>query len=230
MVRLAVFPVALVLTAALATPALASGPTWSQIKSTTSWEHLSDRDHDDAGTVKVAVAEISGLKCLKGSVTVPGKAEVFLGVATDIKGSTKWSTAGLSESAVLGTNGNVLDYYQYLDVPGWTGASDRFWFLRGTTEKSGSTTTFWWDRMGDGGGPYAEKFKAVQAANPKAVEPPLNVGGWVFTQVGANVDIGYYVCSDTGGSLPRAIQYAAAKQTLPDTVGDLVREGKKRGN
>ncbi len=229
MVRRTAVLAALMLSAALATPAFAEGPTWSQIKTTSSWEHLADRDHDDAGTVKVAVAEIGGLKCLRGSVTVPGKASVFLGVSMDIKGSTSWSTAGLSESAVLGTDGNVLDYYQYLDVPGWTGASDRFWFLRGTKEVSGDTLTFWWDRMGEGGGPYADRFAKVQADNPKAVEPPLNVGGWVFKQVGANVDVAYYVCSDTGGSLPRAIQYAAAKQTLPDTVGDLVREAKKRG-
>jgi len=228
MVRIASIPAALILTAALASPALAAGPTWSQIKATTSWEHLSDRDHDDAGTIKVAVAEIGGLKCLKGSATVAGSADTYLGVAKDIKGGTKWSTAGLSESVVLGTPSGYIDYYQYLDVPGWTGASDRFWFLRGTTENSGNTKTFWWDRMGDNGGEYSAKFAEVVAANPKAVEPPLNVGGWTFTQSGGNVAIAYFVCSDTGGSLPRAIQYAAAKQTLPDTLGDLVREGKKR--
>jgi hypothetical protein len=228
MVRSAHLFLAAVLAAVIPSTALADGPTWPQIKATSSWEHLSDRDHDDAGTVKVAVAEIGGLKCLRGTATISGKAESFLGVATDIKGSIKWSKAGLSESAVLGGSGSVIDYYQYLDVPGWTGASDRFWFLRGTKEVSGSTHTFWWDRMGDNGGPYAERFTQVQTAHPKAVEPPMNVGGWMFTQRGGNVDVGYYVCSDTGGSLPRAIQYAAAKQTLPDTVGDLVREGKKR--
>ncbi len=218
---------AVVLSLAVATPALA-GPTWSTIKSTTSWEFLADRDHDDAGTIKVYVAELDGIKCLKGTVTTAGDAGTYLGVAMDIKGSTKWSTAGLSESEVLGQSGNTLDYYQYLDVPGWTGASDRFWFLRGTKEESGSTKAFWWDRMGDNGGPYSKRFTEVATANPSAIEPPLNVGGWTFTQSGANVESSYFVCSDTGGVLPKAIQYAAAKRTLPDTVGDLIREAKKR--
>ena len=219
---------ALVLGLAVATPALAGGPTWSQIKSTTDWEHLADRSHDDAGTVKVYVATIGGLKCLKGTVKTAGSAATYLGVAKDIKGSMKWSSAGLSAAEVLGQSGNTLDYYQHLDVPGWTGASDRFWFLRGTTEESGTTKTFWWDRMGDNGGPYAARFAEVRTAHPDAVEPPVNVGGWVFTEANGSVESSYFVCSDTGGVLPKAIQYAAAKKTLPDTVGDLVREAKKR--
>ncbi|MCO4772458.1 MAG: hypothetical protein KDA24_20665 [Deltaproteobacteria bacterium] len=228
MVRFATVPAALVLCAAFSAPAFAGEVTWSQIKSASNWEHLADRDHDDAGVIKVYVAELSGTKCLKGTVVTPGNSETYLSVATDIVGSKKWSSAGLSESEVLAKSGDTLDYYQYLDVPGWTGASDRFWFLRGTKETAGATRTFWWNRMGDNGGPHAKRFGEVIAANPDAIEPPLNVGGWTFTQKDGNVESNYFVCSDTGGVLPKAIQYAAAKKTLPDTVGDLIREAKKR--
>lgn len=208
--------------------ALAGGPTWPMIKATTGWEHLADRSHDDAGTIKVHVAEISGLKCLKGESVTPGKADIYLGVAMDVKAAIDWSTAGLKYSEVLGGSGGTVEYFQYLDVPGWTGASDRFWFLRGTKESAGGALTFWWDRMGDRGGPHNTRFEQVMAENPDAIEPPTNVGGWSFVQEGDQVRSIYYVCSDTGGVLPKAIQYAAAKKTLPDTVGDLVREAIKR--
>jgi len=212
----------------LSTLAHAEGATWAAIKGTTSWEHLSERDHDDAGAINVYVAEIAGTKCLRGESLTPGKADVYLGVSMDIRAAMDWSTAGLKYSEVLGTSSSTVDYFQYLDVPGWTGASDRFWFLRGTKEVNGEVMTFWWDRMGENGGPHSARFAEVVAQNPKAVEPPLNVGGWSFVQEGANVRSRYYVCSDTGGVLPKALQYAAAKQTLPDTVGDLVREAVKR--
>lgn len=208
--------------------AYADGPTWPAIKATTSWEHLSDRSHDVAGTIAVHVAEIGGLKCLKGVSVTPGKADAYLTAAVDIPAAMNWSQAGLKYSEVLGTGASTVDYFQYLDVPGWTGASDRFWFLRGTTDTTSGVLTFWWDRMGERGGPHNARFEEVVAQNPSAVEPPLNVGGWTFVQEGANVRSSYHVCSDTGGSLPRAIQYAAAKQTLPDTVGDLVGEAIRR--
>ena len=71
-------------------------------------------------------------------------------------------------------------------------------------------------------------YRDFAAANPKAVEPPINVGGWYFKDAGAGVDITYLICTDAGGSIPYAIQNAATKKTLPDTVGDVVREAKKR--
>ena len=223
-------PIAAVLVGVTFASTLAvAGPTWPVIKATTAWEHLADRDHDDAGTISVHVAEIDGIKCLKGESLTPGTAATYLQVATDIPAALTWSSAGIKYSEVLATGPSTIDYFQYLDVPGWTGASDRFWFLRGTKESAGGALTFWWDRMGDNGGPHSARFAQIIAENEDAIEPPLNVGGWMFKQEGASVRSIYYVCSDTGGILPKAIQYAAAKKTLPDTVGDLVREAIKRG-
>ena len=70
----------------------------------------------------------------------------------------------------------------------------------------------------------------VLAANPKAIEPPVNVGGWTFTPTATGSDILYYLCTDVGGSIPRAVQSAATKGTLPDTLGDLVSEAGRRAN
>ena len=143
---------------------------------------------------------------------------------TDIPSATRWSTAGLTQSTLLGQSGNSLDYLQYLDVPAWTFSSDRFWILRGTKKISGSHYVFSWTRLGDKGGPYRSAYDAVLAANSSAVEPPLNVGAWEFTQSGSTTTVTYTICTDSGGSVPRSIQNAATKKTLPDTVGDLVRE------
>ena len=217
----------LLLTLAVAGVAQAD-PTWGLIKATDSWESIGTRDHEVAGEIEIHKAEIGGITCLQGVTKTDLPAETLYGVAADIATTKVWSSAGVRDSEVLGRPDGHLDYYQYLDVPGWTGASDRFWFLRGTTERKDNSLVFRWDRMGDSGGPYAERFRQVVEANPKAIEPPVNVGGWSFETAGSTVTVRYFVCSDTGGVLPKAIQYAASKQTLPDTVGDLIREGKKR--
>jgi hypothetical protein len=105
-------------------------------------------------------------------------------------------------------------------------AADWFWFLRGTTERSGDVVTFHWDRLVDGG-PHRAMYDQVIAAHPGAVEPQINVGGWWFRGT-APVEMRYFACTDGGGSIPQFVQTTATRRTLPDTVVDLVDEVKRR--
>ena len=148
-------------------------------------------------------------------------------VAMDIIGSMEWSTAGLTRSEILKNTGSSLDYFQYIDVPAWTFSSDRFWILRGTASTQGDEQQFTWHRLGENGGPYSAKFKAIQEETG-AIEPPVNVGGWEFKPNGSQTRVRYTICTDSGGSVPRGVQNMATKTTLPDTVGDLIRESIKR--
>lgn len=207
-------------------PAFAA-PTHPQMEAA-SWSHLADREHDDAGTVKVYSATVAGVSCFKAeATTAEADGKTMLGVVTDIPGSTRWSSAGVTKAQVLGRSGSSVTYYQYLDVPGWTMASDRYWFLTSKITDTGTLRAMKWERM-DPSGPYASRYQAFRTENSSAVEPPVNVGSWTFKDVEFGVGISYSICTDSGGSIPSAIQNAATRKTLPDTVGDVVREAKKR--
>lgn len=210
----------------VATTATAA-PTWSQVKTWTEWQSHSEKTHKDAGQVKVLKSTIDGVYCFKGEANADLDPEIMYEVAADIEGTLTWSTAGVTEAATLSSGGSTIDYYQYLNVPGWTMTKDRFWFLSGTVERSGGAVTFWWTRLEDGG-PYNAKWTEVKEAHPKAIEPPVNVGAWVFTPADSGTDIEYFICTDTGGAIPESLAATATTTTLPDTVGDLVREAAAR--
>ena len=42
------------------------------------------------------------------------------------------------------------------------------------------------------------------------------------------VQIDRGICTDAGGAIPQWLQRTTTRRTLPDTVGDLVREAKRR--
>lgn len=207
-------------------PAAVAGPAWSQIVQA-GWRDHSTRQHAEAGTVQVLRRSVGGVPCFQGVATVDVPRESLLGVAADIPSTVRWSTAGVREAEVLGGGGASFDFYQYLALPGWTLSSDRFWFLHGTVERTAASSVFRWDRI-EAGGAHGARYTAVRAAHPEAVEPPVNAGGWVFTDDPAGTRIQYYICSDVGGSIPITVQNVATTRTLPDTVGDLVREARRR--
>ena len=218
----------LILTALVLPAAATAGvPTWSDIESDTGWEHLTTRNHDVAGPVQVYRTTIKDITCFMGEGHTTIARDKLLNVALDIKGTIDWSSADVSDGDILSRSGNELDYYQYLDVPGWTMASDRFWFLHGKIVEETNKTVFHWTRL-ENGGAHSAKHADIVAANSSAIEPPVNVGAWEFLSTGENNRIRYYVCTDAGGSIPRAVQNFGTKSTLPDNVGDIIREAKKR--
>lgn len=209
----------------MATSALAT-PTHSQIDAA-GWAVVSTVNDADAGEVTISRATVDGVECFRGTAKTDVAPSTLLAVVADIDSSTRWSSAGLTEAKLLAKSGNELSYYQYLDVPGWTMSADRYWFLRSTVSVSPDKASLAWSRLVDGGG-FAEVYQKVKTEHPDAVEPPVNVGSWTFTRSGASVDIVYAICTVPGGSIPVAIQNAATKKTLPNTVGDVVREARRR--
>lgn len=212
---------------ALYVSAALAAPTWADIAATTAWTTDSTVDTSDAGKVEISTATIGGVSCFRAVATTDATVEALAATVMDVPGTIRWSTAGVTEAENLSKGATAFDYYQYLDVPGWTMSSDRFWFLHGTLTKEASGTMFRWERLIDGGA-YAEKYKAVKAAHPDAIEPPVNVGGWLFTGAAPTTKITYSLCTDSGGSIPQFVQTAATRRTLPDTLSDAVREAKKR--
>jgi hypothetical protein len=206
-------------------PAFAA-PTHAQIESA-SWAQISTRDTDAAGTVTVYQATVAGMTCFKGTAVTPAPVDKLLEVACDIGSAKRWSTAGVTRSELLQKTASTLQYWEYLDTPGWTLASDRFWFVKASVGTTGETSFLRWDELADGGD-FAAKFQEVRAEYPDAVEPVVNVGAWFFTKTDAGSRVDYEICTDPGGSIPVAIQTAAERRTLPDSLGDLVREARKR--
>ena len=212
--------------ALLLLPAATAGPAWSQIVQP-GWTVLSTRQHPDAGAVEVRARTVGGVACFAAAATVDLPREALLGVATDIPSSVRWSTAGVQEAETFAKSAASLDFFQYLALPSWTLSADRFWFLHGIVERTATRSVFRWDRL-EAGGPYTARYEAVREAHPGAVEPPINTGGWVFTAAEGGTRVEYYLCSDVGGSIPVTVQTLATTRTLPDTVGDVVREARRR--
>ena len=217
------FLFAVVLIPSVASAAL---PTWDQIKNDSGWV-ADSKSKTDQGEVAIEMRTIEGVSCFRGTMQSNASPDQLLGVVGDIPSAKTWSSAGLSASEVLSRAGTTIDYYEMLDVPGWTMASDRFWFLRGYSEKAEGRATFKWEKLVDGGA-HKARWDAVKAENPSAIEPPVNVGMWEFITSGTNTRVRYAVCTDSGGTLPQMLQNTATRKTLPDTVADAVREAKRR--
>ena len=205
----------------------AAEPAWATLLSEDGWESLGTPSTKETGPIDLRLKTIGGDPCLRGEVTVSWRAEVLMDVVTDFKGAPQITSETLIASRLLGNKGGVLEYYQHLDVPNWTMASDRFWVLRGQRVTEGPTVSFRWNRF-EWRTAYPDLAKQLDTEHSDAVEPQVNWGQWQFTESPEGTQVRYYICSNPGGSLPEWVQKAAATKTLPNTMADIMREGKKR--
>jgi hypothetical protein len=127
----------------------------------------------------------------------------------------------LSHSVVLKTSGNTIDFWQYLKVPGWTLANDRYWFAKATISrdiggvKGHHKQT--WQHIDPSA--YPADLAKAKAVDEDAVMTPLNYGSWeVIPQGNGTTKLIYRVVSDPGGRLPKAAQAIATGKTLPDNL------------
>jgi hypothetical protein len=208
---------------------LAAEPTQAELLSKDGWTVDSTVTSKDVGDVEVFTKRIDAVPCFQARATAIVPQERFEEIVSDVKSHTAWSTNGLTESTLLGRSDGGFDYYQYLDVPNWTFASDRFWFVHGSLSHDATGAGLWtWKRL-DQGGSYKEQYDKFLADHGSAIEPPVNIGAWWFKTDGSGTtDVRYYLCTDSGGALPAAIATAATRRTIPGTVADLIREAKKR--
>lgn len=215
----------LALTLAHADPG--SDTDWDTLLSDEGWSQVATPSPKGTGPIDLRLKEIGGKPCLRGEVTVQPSADVLLATATDIDGSPDFSRESLLASKVIASDGGRVDYYQVLDVPDWTMASDRYWVLRGEKRQEGEARSFRWNRF-DWRAAHPELAAELDAKHAGAVEPQTNWGAWVFQPVGDKTLVRYHLCSSAGGSLPEWIQKAAATKTLPNTMADVIVEAAKR--
>ena len=202
-------------------------PTHAAIDSA-SWSQTGTVKNKEVGPVGIWRAQIGGVDCFRGTATTDVSPEKLFDVVADVEGAKRWSSAGITEAKTLARSSSQMAYYQYLDIPGWTMAADRFWFLKADLHRGSDRASLKWTPLGSGGGPHAAEYQRVTTEHPNAVEPTVNVGSWVFEAGSAGVRMTYSICTKPGGSIPSAIQNAATKRTLPDTLGDVVREARRR--
>ncbi|MCO4746044.1 MAG: hypothetical protein KC912_14710 [Proteobacteria bacterium] len=207
--------------------ASASAADFDTLFAESGWSDLGEDTKKETGTMQLKLKEVGGTQCLLAIADVDVSADVIYEVITDVPAAKEFSSETLIASKVLGSDGPAVHYYQHLDVPGWTMASDRFWVLSGTDFSSGDTKAFKWDRF-DWRTAYPALATDIDTNHSGAVEPVTNYGAWVFSPSATGTQAKYYICSDPGGSLPEWLKKTAATKTLPNTVADVMREARKR--
>ncbi|MCB9674789.1 MAG: hypothetical protein H6737_06705 [Alphaproteobacteria bacterium] len=212
---------------------IALAADWSALADPSGWELVATGSHEHAepggGTspIEIRLKTIDGTRCLQGTTVVGLDRDVLYDVVTDVPAAKDFSSETLLAAEVLGRDGKSVDYYQHLDVPGWTMANDRFWVLRGTDTSAGDVRSFRWERF-DWRTAYPELAKRIEADHKGSVEPDPNYGSWRFEPADGKTRAVYTLCSNPGGSLPEWVQKAAATRTLPGTIGDVMREAGRR--
>ncbi|TNE87128.1 MAG: hypothetical protein EP330_19360 [Deltaproteobacteria bacterium] len=205
----------------------AQADDFSTLLADSGWEDIGKDNKKETGEMILSLKEISGVQCLRAVATVDVPADKIYEVVTDVPAAKDFSSETLIASRVLGKDGNKVHYYQHLDIPGWTMASDRYWVLAGEDFSSGDTRAFRWNRF-DWRSAYPDLATDLDTNHEGAVEPVTNYGAWVMTPEGGSTKATYFICSDPGGSLPEWLKKTAATKTLPNTVADVMREARKR--
>ena len=190
------------------------------------WEHFDTVSAGEAGLLVIDVKRLE-TPCLRVAARVDLPAEVLMDVVTDVPAAPQITRETLIASEVLRHSGDQMDYYQHLDVPGWTLAADRFWVLRGENIQRPEGPMFQWHRF-EWSTDYPELAARLAAEHPSAIEPEVNWGAWTFEETDGTTHARYHLCSDAGGRLPRWVRKLAATRTIPATVEDVVRAARRR--
>jgi hypothetical protein len=109
------------------------------------WTHLELVHAGAAGDVQLDVKQLD-TPCLRATATVDLPADVLLDVVTDVPGAGAITRETLLASEVLGEHDGAIDYYQHLDVPGWTLSADRYWVVRGQRSLGPNGPQYRWSR------------------------------------------------------------------------------------
>lgn len=207
----------------LPTPAMAEpspAALQKQMDTDSGWE---DHKLDAKGGVDVYKKKIDGLDLVafKGELVTDVDGGLLFDAITAFETHVGLSDdIPLTASVVLGRKGNTVDFYQYLDVPGWTLANDRFWFARATIQRDWGGAGHHrqsWEKID--ATLYPDHLAAALARDEDAVLTPTNVGSWEVVPLGdGRSRLIYRVLSDPGGKLPKAAQALATGRTLPDNL------------
>lgn len=227
---LALLLLAAVLAAPLTAQALTAAEIQAALDSDSGWKLYKE---DAKGGVDVYKKEIAGLEVpgFKGEKIMDVSGDMLFEVIIDIAHQAGMSEdIPLKESHIISRTATTIDFWQYLDVPGWTLANDRYWFCHGVIMKDhgGPGHHKWiWNKLD--GSRFPKQREAAMAIDDDAVETALNHGSWEIVPQGAGkVKLIYRVISNPGGKLPKSAQSLATGTTLPDNLLQMEGEAKKR--
>jgi hypothetical protein len=214
----------MLIAALLATAAHAASPATLKagLNEEAGWAQVAVKQQDNIGEVIVRHKKVSGVDCLEGVARTDAKIDAMLFAARDINTATTWSSSDLTESKAL-SKGGTFDYYQVLNNP--FPIKDRYWFLKGTTVKTGDAVSFEWFHI-DASTAWPDALAHVNETFPDALSTGDNVGAWIFAPEGDKVRVHYRVCSEAGGSVPEWAGRKAAEMTLPRNIADIVERAK----
>ena len=201
------------------------------LNSTSGWEVVK---LDAKGGVDVYKKTISGSEMpgFKGVKVVDVSSEILFSAINDFD-----NHAGLSDdiplirSKVLKRSGNTLHVFAYLDVPGWTLANDRYWFVEAKiysnlNGRKGHHKQTW--RQLDSS-LYPKQVQLARKLSKKAVQVELNHGSWETIPLkNGKTKLVYRVLSSPGGKIPSGAQALATGQTLPANLLQFEAEAKRR--
>ena len=218
------------LTAPLSAHALTAAEVQAALDADAGWEV---HKLDAKGDVDVYIKEIPGLEVpgFRGEKIMDVSGDLLFAAIIDIAHQAGMSDdIPLKESHIISETATTIDFWQYLDVPGWTFANDRFWFCHGVImrDHGGPGHHKWtWDKLE--GSAYPKQLEAAKAIDEDAVETALNHGSWeVIPQSDGKVKLVYRVVSNPGGKLPKSAQKLATGTTLPDNLLQMEEEAKRR--
>jgi hypothetical protein len=208
----------------LATSALAA-PAWDRLDAE-EWQVLGER-RSEVGALALRTKRLDDVGCVEGSVVVGVPVHKLLAVTNDMVSSVEWSSNDLLISRELERRGHSMVLFQYFDTPGWTLAADRFWVIRGETERLGEGGRYRWNHL-DSGAAFPEAVREARQISARAVEPPVNFGEWLFKPEESGTLLRYRACVDFGGRVPAGIQHRLNTQQVPNLIAELVLEAERR--
>ena len=186
--------------------ALAAPPSGTEVQkaldSNSSWDvvKLDARGGVDVYKKDIAGFELPGFKGLK---TVDVDSGVLFEAINDFDAHNGLSDQiPLVRSRVLKRVGNTVHVFAYLDVPNWTLANDRFWFVEATMNYNvggveGHHKQTW--RKLDAS-LYPEVLKEALSISSKAVLVELNYGSWEVIPEGGKTRLTVEVHTDPMGT------------------------------
>jgi hypothetical protein len=211
--------IAALLAAAAATPAV-------EPLDALAWEPIGARATAE-GEVALRRAALDGVPCVEGAARVAATPEALLALTDDMASAPAWSAATLAISEELARDEAGFVLFQHFDAPAWTLTADRYWIVRGEPELvDGRTARYRWRRVPAAAHPDA--LARALALHERAVELPVNLGEWRFTEAPGGADLRYRACADLGGRLPDAVQAWVSTRQIPDLIAELVAEARRR--
>jgi len=221
----------LLLPGALALAAPSAKAVQASLDSNSDWDVVK---LDARGGVDVYKKDIGGsdMPGFKGVKVVDVGSDFLFDAINDFNAHNGLSKdIPLVKSRVLKRSGDTLHVFAYLDVPGWTLANDRYWFVEATINHN----------LGGVAGHHKQTWKKLDASlypsvvaeaiamSADAVLVETNHGSWeVIPQTGGKTELIYRVLSAPGGRIPNGAQALVTGQTLPDNLLQFEAEAKRR--